>query len=68
MPLSIHLALYDDETSRLCKWHLPRAHYLESWGDARSWDGTVGIAQPLIEPLFGGKSIIELLAMLAGDK
>jgi MoCo/4Fe-4S cofactor protein with predicted Tat translocation signal len=67
VPLSIHLALYDDETSRLCKWHLPRAHYLESWGDARSWDGTTGLTQPLIEPLFGGKSTIELLAMLAGD-
>ncbi len=67
VPLSIHLALYDDETSHLCKWHLPRAHYIESWGDARSWDGTVGITQPLIEPLFGGKSTIELLATLAGD-
>ena len=43
----------------VCKWHLPRAHYLESWGDARSWDGTAGIVQPLIEPLYGGKSTIE---------
>jgi MoCo/4Fe-4S cofactor protein with predicted Tat translocation signal len=68
VPMTIRLGLYDDETSKLCKWHLPRAHYLESWGDARAWDGTATIVQPLIEPLFGGKSVIELLAMLAGDK
>jgi len=65
---SIRLGLYDDETSKLCKWHIPRAHYLESWGDARAWDGSVGIVQPLILPLFGGKSVIEVLAMIAGDK
>ena len=67
VPLSIHLSLYDDETSKLCKWHVPRAHYLESWGDARAWDGTAGIVQPLILPLYGGKSAIELLALLSGD-
>jgi molybdopterin-containing oxidoreductase family iron-sulfur binding subunit len=68
VPTSIHLAVYDNETSRQCTWHLPRAHYLEAWGDARSWDGTVGVVQPLIYPLFGGKSVIEVLAMVAGDK
>src|SRR5581483_11064804 len=47
----IHLSLYDDETSRLCHWHLPEAHFLESWGDARAWDGTATILQPLIAPL-----------------
>ncbi len=67
-PTSIHLSLYDDETSRACSWHLPRAHSLESWGDARAWDGTVSIVQPLIEPLHGGKSVIELLAMITGDE
>jgi molybdopterin-containing oxidoreductase family iron-sulfur binding subunit len=65
---TIRLGLYDDETSKACKWHLPRAHYLESWGDARAWDGTVGVQQPLIEPLFGGKSIIEVLSIISGDK
>jgi molybdopterin-containing oxidoreductase family iron-sulfur binding subunit len=64
----VRLGLYEDETSELCNWHLPRAHYLESWGDARAWDGTAGIVQPLIMPLFGGKSIIELLAMLSGEQ
>ncbi len=67
VPTAIHLSLYENETSHCCRWHLPRAHYLESWGDGRAWDGTVSVAQPLIEPLFGGKSTIEVLGMLAGD-
>jgi MoCo/4Fe-4S cofactor protein with predicted Tat translocation signal len=66
-PVSIHLSNYDNETSHQCKWHVPRAHYLESWGDARAWDGTAGIIQPLIMPLYDGKSTIELLAMVLGD-
>ena len=64
---AIHLGLFDDETSRLCRWHLPRAHYLETWGDVRAWDGTVSVQQPLIEALYGGRSPIELLALLLGD-
>lgn len=63
---SIHLSLYYNETSRHCTWHLPQAHFLESWGDVRSWDGTYSVVQPLIEPLYGGWSAIELIAMLAG--
>jgi molybdopterin-containing oxidoreductase family iron-sulfur binding subunit len=62
---SLHLSLFDDETSQTCTWHLPRAHYLEAWGDVRSFDGTVSFAQPLIEPLYGGKSAIEILSMVA---
>ena len=65
---TIHLGLYRDETARRCRWHLPRAHYMEAWGDARSWDGAAGIAQPLIQPLFDGRSPIELLALLTGDE
>ena len=68
VPVSIHLGLYDDETARTCAWHIPRAHYLESWGDARACDGTVSIVQPLIEPLYGGKTPIELLASLIGTE
>jgi Fe-S-cluster-containing dehydrogenase component len=64
---SIHLSAYDDETSRLCRWHLPRAHYLESWSDGRAYDGTISVAQPLIEPLYGGMSALELLAVLVGE-
>ena len=59
-----HLALYDDETSQYCQWHVPEAHELESWGDARAFDGTASILQPLIEPLYGGKSAHELLEIL----
>ncbi len=65
---SIHLSEYENETSVLCTWHLNRAHYLESWGDGRTWDGTVTYQQPLIEPLFGGRSPIELLALIAGEE
>jgi molybdopterin-containing oxidoreductase family iron-sulfur binding subunit len=64
----ICLSLYEDETARLCDWRLPLAHPLESWGDVRSSDGTVSVTQPLIEPLLGGKSIVEVLAMLLGDR
>ncbi len=61
---SIHLGLHLDETSTLCEWHLPQAHYLESWSDARSFDGTVTIIQPLISPLYDGKSAHTLLAAM----
>src|SRR5439155_13879060 len=62
--LRVHLGLYDDETAALCHWHIPEAHYLESWGDARAYDGTASIVQPLIAPLYGGKSAHELLSVL----
>src|SRR5206468_2920982 len=52
VPLRIHLSLFQDETSRQCHWHLPEAHYLESWSDARAYDGTASIVQPLIAPLY----------------
>ena len=64
--LRIRLGEYDDETSELCHWHIPQAHYLESWGDARAYDGTVSLIQPLIAPLYDGKSEHELLAALGG--
>jgi molybdopterin-containing oxidoreductase family iron-sulfur binding subunit len=64
---SIHLSLFDNETSEYCNWHIPRAHYLESWGDARAYDGTVSLIQPLIDPLYNGKTPIELLALMAGN-
>src|SRR5580698_10228628 len=67
IPMRVHLGLYQDETAELCQWHVNEAHYLESWGDARAYDGTVSIVQPLIAPLYGGKSAYELLALLAGE-
>jgi len=65
--LAIHLGLYEDETSELCHWHIPAAHFLESWSDARAYDGTVSIVQPLIAPLYDGKTAHEMLAVLSGQ-
>ncbi|MGE3173310.1 MAG: TAT-variant-translocated molybdopterin oxidoreductase [Planctomycetota bacterium] len=64
VPHLIHLGLYRDETAASAHWHLPLAHELESWGDARAHDGTISLQQPLIEPLFGGVSPLEFLAFL----
>jgi len=65
--LRVHSGLYYDETAELCHWHVPEAHFLEAWSDARAYDGTVGIVQPLIAPLYQGRSAHELIAALAGD-
>jgi MoCo/4Fe-4S cofactor protein with predicted Tat translocation signal len=65
--LRVHLSLYEDETSALCHWHVPAAHNLESWSDARAYDGTVTILQPLIAPLYNGKTAHELLAGILGQ-
>jgi len=62
VPQRAHCGLYEDETSGECQWHVPESHYLESWGDTRAFDGTVTIQQPLIAPLYGGKSHHEVLA------
>ncbi len=63
----VHLGLYNDETGEMAHWHLPEAHFLESWGDVRSSDGAVALIQPLIEPLYQGHSISEVLAALLGE-
>ncbi len=63
--LRVHLSLYKDETSEICHWHVPEAHYLESWSDTRTFDGTVSIVQPLIEPLYAGRTAHEVLAVFS---
>jgi molybdopterin-containing oxidoreductase family iron-sulfur binding subunit len=63
----VRLGYYEDETFAACNWHLPAAHYLESWGDARTTDGTLVPIQPLIDRLFGGLTEIEVLARIAGE-
>jgi len=65
---SIHLGDYADETSQKTTWHIPKAHYLESWGDARTPDGTICLQQPLIQPIHGGLSSAELLSLMLGDE
>jgi MoCo/4Fe-4S cofactor protein with predicted Tat translocation signal len=67
VPLSVHLSLFVDETSQRTSWHIPAAHSLESWSDARAFDGTASIVQPLIEPLYQGKTAHELLAAMLGQ-
>ena len=51
-----------DETGQISHWHIPAAHYLESWSDVRAYDGTVSIIQPMIDPLYGGKTRARCLA------
>lgn len=62
----VYLSQYDDETAQVARWTVPAAHPLESWGDVRAVDGTLSICQPTIDPLLGGKTPVELLAILAG--
>jgi len=61
---TFHLGQHQDETGVLCEWHVPEAHYLEAWGDICAHDGTASIQQPLIAPLHGGKSALEVLAVV----
>ncbi|HVN33249.1 MAG TPA: TAT-variant-translocated molybdopterin oxidoreductase [Thermoanaerobaculaceae bacterium] len=68
IPTTIHLSGYDDESSHLCRWQVPGAHYLETWGDVRAWDGTISVQQPLIEALYGGRSPAEILALTLGER
>jgi MoCo/4Fe-4S cofactor protein with predicted Tat translocation signal len=62
--MTVRMGLHEDETSAGCQWHLPAAHFLETWSDARAFDGTVTIMQPLIAPLYAGRSVHELVSML----
>ncbi len=68
VPFSAHLGRYLDETSTQCTWSLSGTHYLETWTDLKSFDGTVSIAQPLIAPLYDSKSPLELLSLIAGEE
>jgi molybdopterin-containing oxidoreductase family iron-sulfur binding subunit len=68
VPMSVALGHGVDETSARAKWHIPAAHYLESWGDARAAGGPISVVQPLILPLFGARSAIEVLGLMVADK
>jgi Fe-S-cluster-containing dehydrogenase component len=65
---SVHLSEYVNETSAKSTWHVPRAHYLEAWADALTWDGTLTVAQPLLSPLYGGLSVPETLSLIVGKE
>jgi Fe-S-cluster-containing dehydrogenase component len=65
--MRVHLSNYQNETSELCQWQLPETHYLETWGDARGFDGTVTLQQPLIQPLYDGRSAYQVLQMFTAE-
>ncbi|NCG12794.1 MAG: TAT-variant-translocated molybdopterin oxidoreductase [Planctomycetia bacterium] len=67
VPSSIHLGEYKDETGKACAWHMNTTHFLEQWGACRSWDGTITLQQPLIEPLYAGRSSVEFMSILIED-
>lgn len=67
VPNSIYAGLYNDETGSQCLWSVPTTHPLESWGDSVNDNGYYGICQPQILPLLGGKDLVELLAIIAGE-
>ncbi len=67
VPFKVYLGMYVDETAVLADWHVPATHPLETWSDARAFDGTITIVQPLIEPLYSGKSDHEVLALMLGQ-
>ncbi|MCX6969416.1 MAG: TAT-variant-translocated molybdopterin oxidoreductase [Verrucomicrobia bacterium] len=66
VPDVVKLGLFEDETSRVSRWHVPAAHFLETWGDARTYDGTYSSVQPMILPLWGGVSELDILSKLLG--
>src|SRR5690606_21371196 len=63
---TVCLGLYENETAAACDWFVPALHYLERWGDVRAWDGTASIIQPLIRPLYDGRSADDVLAAFLG--
>ena len=67
VPNTVHLGTHVDETGSLAMWHINKSHYLESWSDARAYDGTISIVQPMIDPLYAGKGPHEVLQSLLGD-
>ncbi|MGH9768135.1 MAG: TAT-variant-translocated molybdopterin oxidoreductase [Blastocatellia bacterium] len=63
-PMRVQMGMFNDETAANCQWHVSETHYLEAWGDARAYDGSVSIIQPLVQPLYNGKSSHELVAAM----
>jgi MoCo/4Fe-4S cofactor protein with predicted Tat translocation signal len=66
VPFRAHLSAYYDETSMQCHWHIPEVHALETWSDVRGHDGTISIVQPLIAPLYNGRSAHEVVGAMIG--
>ncbi len=67
VPKSAQLGSHKDETSQIATWHINAAHYLEAWSDARAYDGTLSVVQPMIDPLYGGKTAHVVMQALLDD-
>ena len=67
VPMTVQLGTHVDETGSLTNWQINKAHYLEMWSDARAYDGTISIIQPMIDPMYGGKSAHDVLQSLLAD-
>jgi molybdopterin-containing oxidoreductase family iron-sulfur binding subunit len=63
----VHLGSHVDETGQISHWHIPAAHYLESWSDAQAYNGTVSVVQPMIDPLYGGKTVHHIFQTLLNE-
>ncbi len=68
VPTVVRVGYHEDETSEGARWHVPMSHFLEQWGDVRAADGTYGVIQPMILPLFGGYSDLEVMGLLLGKE
>lgn len=68
VPMSVYLGIHRNETALACDWFLPQAHPLESWGDARAFDGRLSLSQPLIAPMYGGRTVAEVFSALLGER
>ena len=67
IPVTVHLGSHLDETGAISNWHINKSHYLENWSDARAYDGTISIIQPMIAPLYNGKSAHDMFQALLAD-
>ena len=67
VPNAVHLGTHVDETGSISQWHINKAHYLESWSDARAYDGTITIIQPMIDPMYGGRTAHDILQALLAN-
>lgn len=65
--LRLHVGNHLDETGEICHWHVNGKHFLEMWSDTRAYDGTASIVQPLIEPLYDGKSAHQIVQLFAKE-
>ncbi len=68
VPWRLHWGEYYDETGARCQWHVPATHALEAWADARAYDGTVSLIQPLIVPLYDGRTVLQMLSMISDGR